>query len=376
MTFVSTARCPAGSPLRRLSCAALATVLVLSPLTESHRAGAVLAAPSRLPSTGPLPPPRPDGAEGAANTPERSGQLPPAQDPSPGGPAAAAPSRKLVPAWGPVETEDEVDLPGRAPLPPPRPAFRGEPTAPPPPETLPQAAPPLDAQPKAAPAPALPSWWPFGRQTPPGSQDEQSAPAPSEPGSGRRGKRQRVIPSDAEVAQCVARLRRKGAEVDPIAPVANGGCGLPLGVRLSRLPGDLPLSVPAVMTCALAEAVEEWVATVVRPAARGRLGAQPTKVLVGPTYQCRTMNHQPGAKLSEHAFGNAMDVAGFEFDAHATFKVGFKSPRSEDGAFQAEIRSRACGLFDTVLGPGSDPFHSTHLHVDLRNRGPGRHICR
>lgn len=375
MTFVSTARCPAGSALRRLSCAALATVLGLGPPTESHHAGAALAAQTRLPGTGPLPPSRPEALGGAPDAPPQDGQAPAAQ---PGdGPADAAPARKPVPAWGPPEAEEETDLPGRAPLPPPRPAFRGDPAAPPEPEALPQTTLPPDAQPKSEQPPGLPSWWPFGRQTPPApGQEAEPTPSPGEPAPGRRGKRQRIIPTDAEVNQCVARLRARGAEVERIAPIVSGGCGIPLGVRLSQLPGDLPLSVPAVMTCALAEKIEVWVATVVRPTAKARFGSRPTKLLVGPTYQCRTMNHQPGAKLSEHAFGNAMDVAGFEFDAHATFKVSFKAPRSEDGAFQAEIRGRACELFDTVLGPGADPFHSTHLHVDLRNRGPGRHICR
>jgi hypothetical protein len=35
------------------------------------------------------------------------------------------------------------------------------------------------------------------------------------------------------------------------------------------------------------------------------------------------------------------------------------------------MRKAACGPFNTVLGPGSDPFHGDHFHLDTaRGRGP------
>ena len=38
-------------------------------------------------------------------------------------------------------------------------------------------------------------------------------------------------------------------------------------------------------------------------------------------------------------------------------------------AFLKEVRKAACGPFTTVLGPGSDPYHSDHFHLDLAQRG-------
>jgi hypothetical protein len=29
----------------------------------------------------------------------------------------------------------------------------------------------------------------------------------------------------------------------------------------------------------------------------------------------------------------------------------------------------ACGWFTTILGPGSDPAHADHLHVDIQQHG-------
>jgi hypothetical protein len=34
-----------------------------------------------------------------------------------------------------------------------------------------------------------------------------------------------------------------------------------------------------------------------------------------------------------------------------------------------------CGRFTTVLGPGSDGYHETHIHVDLAERRGGYRMC-
>jgi hypothetical protein len=39
------------------------------------------------------------------------------------------------------------------------------------------------------------------------------------------------------------------------------------------------------------------------------------------------------------------------------------------------MRQSACTRFTTVLGPGSDRDHETHLHVDLAERRGGYRIC-
>ena len=81
-------------------------------------------------------------------------------------------------------------------------------------------------------------------------------------------------------------------------------------------------------------------------------------------------------KISEHAHGNAIDIAGFTFKSGKTFTI---APREEDstlnGAFQRSIASAACLYFSTVLDPGSDKAHETHLHLDTMKRKGGYRYC-
>ena len=74
--------------------------------------------------------------------------------------------------------------------------------------------------------------------------------------------------------------------------------------------------------------------------------------------------------------GNAIDIAGFTFKSGKTFTI---APREEDatlnGAFQRTIASAACLYFSTVLDPGSDKAHETHLHLDTLKRKGGYRYC-
>ena len=40
-------------------------------------------------------------------------------------------------------------------------------------------------------------------------------------------------------------------------------------------------------------------------------------------------------------------------------------------AFLKSIRDDACGIFGTVLGPGADEAHKSHLHLDMKERRGG-----
>jgi hypothetical protein len=56
-------------------------------------------------------------------------------------------------------------------------------------------------------------------------------------------------------------------------------------------------------------------------------------------------------------------------------EVGDAGSTADDEAFLSAVRKSACGPFTTVLGPGSDGYHSGHLHLDLAKRltsGPSR----
>ena len=99
-------------------------------------------------------------------------------------------------------------------------------------------------------------------------------------------------------------------------------------------------------------------------------------------YSCRSIDNIDGARLSEHAFGNAVDVAGFTLADGRTlqFVRDWKKADTQEAAFLHEVHAGACQYFNTVLGPGADVFHYNHIHLDLANHGATntgpRRICR
>ncbi|HSA66453.1 MAG TPA: extensin family protein, partial [Methyloceanibacter sp.] len=96
------------------------------------------------------------------------------------------------------------------------------------------------------------------------------------------------------------------------------------------------------------------------------------------SYGCRTRNNH-GVAMSEHAFGNALDVAAFRLADGREISVlrdWWRGGPAERAFLQAAFAG-ACAEFYTVLGPGSDPYHSNHFHLDLlrNNARNGRHFC-
>jgi hypothetical protein len=157
------------------------------------------------------------------------------------------------------------------------------------------------------------------------------------------------------------------------ADKAERSCAAKDVVILSELPGPVAVSPPSPMVCPVAEALAGWSAEAILPKAEEHLQERPGKLKIGTSYECR--NQRSGGKLSEHAFGNAVDLMGFEFGKRAAIPVAAHPSGSAEQKFQDEIRRAACQFFTTVLGPGSDAAHADHLHLDLRARKAGYRIC-
>ena len=112
------------------------------------------------------------------------------------------------------------------------------------------------------------------------------------------------------------------------------------------------------------------------PEAKRAFGAAPTAILIGTSYQCRTRNGVPGARLSKHAYAAALDLHGFDFAGRPELAVKpVRGLPKAEASFLAAIRRKACSYFTTVLGPDSDAAHADHLHLDLRERKRGFRIC-
>jgi hypothetical protein len=114
----------------------------------------------------------------------------------------------------------------------------------------------------------------------------------------------------------------------------------------------------------------------VQPAAQKWFGQPVVEIKQISAYSCRGMNGQRGAPISEHAFGNALDIASFTLadGRRVTVKDGWRGEPEEQG-FLRDVHAAACEQFSTVLAPGSNRFHYDHIHVDLARRRTGRSVC-
>lgn len=150
------------------------------------------------------------------------------------------------------------------------------------------------------------------------------------------------------------------------------GCALPYPLAITALAPNIELSPEAELNCDLAEAAAKFITDTVQPAARDIMGKELTGITQASAYVCRPRHN--GSKMSEHAFGNALDISAFVMKDDSRIDVG-PSLAAKERQFFDHVRTAACGPFKTVLGPGSDPDHETHLHLDLASRRNGSTFC-
>lgn len=159
----------------------------------------------------------------------------------------------------------------------------------------------------------------------------------------------------------------QGEEVGRV-PGRLRGCGVGEAIKLRAVSG-VALSKQAVMDCRTAQSLKAWVERGLIPATRN-LGGGPAQIRVAAHYSCRTRNNRPGAKISEHGKGRAIDISGIVLRNGQVISVLRDWGQGRRGRALAQMRRAACGPFGTVLGPGSDRYHDDHFHFDTaRHRG-------
>ncbi|WP_454683395.1 extensin-like domain-containing protein [Ancylobacter moscoviensis] len=330
-----------------------------APRTKPKTARAT--APASMPASAPLPPRRPfeadqqaalepdetpAGNDAAPEMPEAAPAPPPSPRPAPPPAGRAAKPAPEVAPTGTTEEPAEAPAKGRAtapvPLPPPGPNRQLAALPPPEPAVTTGAAPepPADDD---------------------GSQGAQPAPT--------------ICPE----------LSNENLGVfTPVSVAANNAaCTVDRGVSLSAVRMKdgrmVTLEPPAVLRCAMAAAVARWLREGVDPAI-ATLGAPLGTVLVAASQQCRPRNRVPGAKISEHGRGNAIDTRGYVLADGRRFVIGTPAKGSAERAmplaFQERLKASACADFTTILGPGSDGYHELHLHVDRAERRNDLVLCR
>jgi hypothetical protein len=163
------------------------------------------------------------------------------------------------------------------------------------------------------------------------------------------------------------------AYAPPAAPVPLGPAR---GPQFTAANVPVAVKPAATLACPIVSRLDQWIAESVQPAAMRWFGAPVTEIKQISSYSCRTMNGQPGAHISEHAFGNALDIAGFVLadGRKILVRTGWKGLPEEQG-FLHDIQTSACEDFKTVLAPGANIFHYDHIHVDLMRRSGRPFIC-
>ncbi len=177
-------------------------------------------------------------------------------------------------------------------------------------------------------------------------------------------------PSALSGPACLARLTAQEVRYRPVDSVnaTDSRCQVDTAVRVSRV--EAGLNHPAVMSCGLASRLDDFEREVVQPLAAAELGRRVVRINHLGSFSCRAING--GSHLSQHAFGRAIDVAGFRLSDGTTVSV--EHDWSESGPkrqFLRHLARRACSYFSVVLTPDSNAEHHDHIHLDI---GPDR-LC-
>jgi hypothetical protein len=141
----------------------------------------------------------------------------------------------------------------------------------------------------------------------------------------------------------------------------EGPCTVYDSVRVSS--AGVALSRPALMSCDLALKIEKFAREVVVPQAQARFHQGVAEIIHFGTYSCRG---RPGGEWSEHAKGDAIDVAGFKLADGTVISVKRDwDPPGPKRDFLRAVARGACGLFSMVLTPKTNRDHANHFHLDI-----------
>jgi hypothetical protein len=173
---------------------------------------------------------------------------------------------------------------------------------------------------------------------------------------------------------CRDELAQLGADFSVTADIKGTGvCHITNPVQLRSVMtsvGRVVLPGTPLLNCAFAQQFVTWLFDVAAPLVAGAAGAKLSSLSTGASYQCRARNGDLSGKMSEHAFGNAVDIGGITLTNNRRIEITAASdPQDPDGRLLAALRASACGYFSTVLGPGSDAAHASYSHFDLGIHG-------
>lgn len=180
--------------------------------------------------------------------------------------------------------------------------------------------------------------------------------------------------------RCLAEGRVKPSAfiVEDRAINGAGTCGMDHAFRITAFgEGSIAVSPRATLACPMTSAVDQWLTRDVQSAAMAWFGQPVVKVKQMSSYSCRRMNGAATGKISEHAFGNGLDIGGFVLADGREISVRKDWKGSADArGFLRTVQADACERFTVVLAPGSNVYHYDHIHIDLMRRASGSTTCK
>ena len=178
---------------------------------------------------------------------------------------------------------------------------------------------------------------------------------------------------------CRAFLTRSGIGFTALPAAGEGECRREDRMVLApdREFGLVLRPAGAQATCAVDAGLALWLKRGVQPAAERLLGARVVALTHYGTTNCRRIGGGTGGGWSEHATGNAIDIAGFVLadGAIVTVRRDWQG-RGARAKFLHAARDAACGTFGTVLSPDYNAAHADHLHLDQAGSRQGWSFCR
>ena len=181
----------------------------------------------------------------------------------------------------------------------------------------------------------------------------------------------RVLPQDTlvpndKIDTCLQKLRAAGADFAiPATNVASGKCHVqnPVNLKTVKAQGQtIKLPEAPLLNCKFALQFSKWLGEAGAPILAAQLNSPLDTLSTGPGFECRGRNGDGSAKISEHGYGNAVDITTLRMRDGKVINVA--GSKLFDG-----FRTSACGYFTTVLGPGSNAAHEKHFHFDLGVHG-------
>jgi hypothetical protein len=188
--------------------------------------------------------------------------------------------------------------------------------------------------------------------------------------------------SAPEIVGCRQDLERLGVSFSvPDRVEGTGQCRVVDPVQLKSIKtvaGQVELPHHPILNCQFARKFAVWLSDIAAPVAAAHGEAPLLSLSTGSGYECRNRNGGMSDKISEHAFGNAIDIDGITLTNKKRIEIADAADdQDSDHRLLTALRTSACGYFTTVLGPGANEAHASHFHFDLGTHGKsGKHrIC-